>query len=194
LPALIAADQKLQAVYDDNAFILVADGETYPLRSQLLKPVRDILFLTDHSRVTLYIRQDVMDALADYPVNNALYMMLLSGNTVVYGDEQRDKQEHIMTHQIFKSTLARTPSDRDGYYQVDLMPLLRPYVDALAEDIPNNLFFTTTALREYHYTKQKNNGFYHIAAVNLPFQNIEFHYIDINKELPYENDQTENLP
>ena len=45
-------------------------------------------------------------------------------------------------------------------------------------DTPNNLFFTTTALREYHYQKQKNNAYYHIQAINLPFQNIEFYYID----------------
>ena len=38
-------------------------------------------------------------------------------------------------------------------------------------------FFTTSSLRDYHYTKQKNNAYYHIQAINLPFQNIEFYYI-----------------
>ena len=47
----------------------------------------------------------------------------------------------------------------------------------LSQENPNNLFFTTAALRDYHYLKQKNNGFYHIAALNLPFQNIEFYYV-----------------
>ena len=46
---------------------------------------------------------------------------------------------------------------------------------------PNNIFFTTSSLRDYHYLKQKNNAYYHISAINLPFQNIEFYYID--KEL-----------
>ena len=41
----------------------------------------------------------------------------------------------------------------------------------------NNLFFTTSYLRDYHYLKQKNNAYYHIQAINLPFQNIEFYYI-----------------
>ena len=41
----------------------------------------------------------------------------------------------------------------------------------------NNLFFTTSSLRDYHYLKQKNNAYYHIQAINLPFQNIEFYYI-----------------
>ena len=51
------------------------------------------------------------------------------------------------------------------------------YAKYLDEDSPNNLFFTTNALRDYHYTKQKNNAYYHIDAINLPFQNIEFYYI-----------------
>lgn len=177
LPALIAADTKLQAVYDPEGFLLTADGKEYPLSSQLLKTSRDILFLGDHSNVQLYIREDVMDALADYPVNNSLYMMLLSGDMVVYGDEQREKQEHIMTHQIFKRTVAAVPSDKPGFYRVDLMPILKPYFMQLSQENPNNLFFTTAALRDYHYLKQKNNGFYHIAALNLPFQNIEFYYV-----------------
>ena len=45
----------------------------------------------------------------------------------------------------------------------------------------NNIFFTTNALRDYHYTKQKNNAYYHIDAINLPFQNIEFYYIGGDK-------------
>jgi len=38
------------------------------------------------------------------------------------------------------------------------------------------LFVTTGQLREYHYQKQKNNAFYHIQAINLPFQNFEFYW------------------
>lgn len=178
LHAMIAQDSKLQAVYDPDAFLLCLDGMEHPLQSQLLKQQQQVLFLTAHSRLSLYVRHDVMDALADYPINNSLYIMLLSGNLVVYGDEQREKQEHIMTHQIFKRTVAAGFSDKDGYYCIDLMPLLRPYLDSLPREVPSNLFFTTSSLRDYHYTKQKNNGFYHISALNLPFQNIEFFYLD----------------
>ena len=181
LPDLIRRDKRLQAVYDPEAFHLRVDGTEYALKSQLLKPSRDILFLTESSDVKLYIRRDVLDALSDYPVNNSLYMMLLSGNMVVYGDEQRQKQEHVMTHQIFKSAVAAGKSDKPDYFCVDLMPLLRPYLKLLPGDVPANLFFTTSALREYHYAKQKNNGFYHMAALNLPFQNIEFYYVDMEE-------------
>ena len=182
LPDLIRRDSKLQMVYDPNAFILSADGVEYTLQSQLLKSGQDILFLTKFSKLTLYIRQDVMEALTEDPVNNSLYMMLLHGKMVVYGDEQRSKQEHVMTHQIFTGALASGCSDKAGYYSVDLMPLLLPYVSYLQPDTPANLFFTTSAMRDYHYAKQKSNGFYHIAALNLPFQNIEFYYVDVEEE------------
>ncbi len=178
LEALIAQDPKLQKLYDPTAFILHCDGTDYPLASQLLKPTRDILFLSHHSQVKIFIRKQVMEALSLYPVNNALYIMLLSGDLVVYGDEQREKQAHVMTHQIFLPVLASEPSDREDYYCADLSPLLRLYGGKLSKSSPNNLFFTTTDLRDYHYTKQKNNGFYHHQAMNLPFQNIEFYYFD----------------
>lgn len=181
LPDLIRRDPKLQKVYDPHAFVLQSDGVDHPLRSQLLKPVREILTLSERSKLNLYIRQDVMEALTDYPVNNSLYMMLLHNKMVVYGDEQRPKQEHVMTHQIFTNALAANPSDRLGYYRVDLLPILMPYFRYLEPEEPANLFFTTSALRDYHYTKQKNNGFYHIAALNLPFQNIEFYYVDLQE-------------
>lgn len=192
LPDLIRKDSKLQRVYDPEAFILQVDGVEYPLQSQLLKPVRDIVMLAYQSSAKLYVRKDVLEALTDYPVNNSLYMMLLHSKMVVYGDEQRLKQEHVMTHQIFTNALASTPSDREGYYCVDLIPILAPYFRYLDTTGPANLFFTTSALRDYHYAKQKNNGFYHQAAMNLPFQNIEFYFVDIQEEMTH-GDLSENL-
>lgn len=183
LPFLIAKDAKLQMVYDPEAFILEADGIEYPLTSQLLKPVRKFLFLTKYTPLKIYVRKDIMEALADYPVNNALMIQLLSGDTVVYGDEQREKQAHVMTHHIYLPTLARGKSEKEGYYCADIGPLIGLYLEDLAQDQPNNLFFTTTALREYHYAKHKNNGYYHIQALNLPFQNIEFYYVNCDSLL-----------
>lgn len=178
LEQLISWDEKLGLLYDPETFILEVDGIRYPLTSQLLKKSRDFVFLTEFTPVKLYIRRDTMSALADYPVNNALVIQLLSGDTVVYGDEQREKQAHVMTHHIYLPTLERYPSDLEGYYCADLTGLLGLYYGALPEDKPNNLFFTTMALREYHYAKHKNNGYYHIRALNLPFQNIEFYYVN----------------
>lgn len=178
LKQLIGQDPKLAVLYDPTAFVLEVDGVRIPLTSQLLKTARQFVYLTEFTPVKLYIRQDIMEALADYPVNNALVIQLLSGDTVVYGDEQREKQAHVMTHHIYQPTLARADSELEGYYCTDLQPLLNIYYRMLPEDKPNNLFFTTMALREYHYTKHKNNGYYHIRALNLPFQNIEFYYVN----------------
>jgi len=178
LETLISVDEKLQKVYDPDAFIMDVDGHRIPLISQLRKGTRPFVFLTKFTPVKLYVRKDVMLALADYPVNNTLMLQLLSGDTVVYGDEQREKQAHVMTHHIYLPTLSRGASDMDGFYCMDLTGLLNLYYDALPQDKPNNLFVTTTALREYHYAKHKNNGFYHIRALNLPFQNIEFYYVN----------------
>jgi len=180
LEYLIQRDAKLQEVYNPNAFILSVDGQEYKLESQILKRTREFIFISKKSVIKLYIKEETMDALSDYPINNSLFIQLLSGDTVVYGDEQREKQEHIMTHQIFKGTLMKEPSDKDGFYCVDLSGLLALYGDKLSKTNANNLFFTTSALRDYHYTKQKNNGFYHINAINLPFQNIELYYLNLD--------------
>ncbi len=180
LEYLIAKDEKLQKVYNPNSFILSVDGVEYKLESQLLKRTRDFVFICKKSVIKLYIEKETMDALSDYPINNSLFVQLLSGDMVVYGDEQREKQEHIMTHQIFKGTLMKEPSDKDGYYCVDLSGLLALYGDKLSKTSANNLFFTTSALRDYHYSKQKNNGYYHISAINLPFQNIELYYMNLD--------------
>lgn len=182
LPDLIARDPKLQKVYDPEYFILSVDGREYRLESQILKQIRDFIFLTKDMPIRLYVRDDVIDALTDYPVNNALYIILLSGDKVVYGDEQREKQAHIMSHMIYKNALGHDPSDKEGYYCVELGSLLALYADRLSKTESNNLFFTTSALREYHYAKQKENGFYHYQAMNLPFQNIELYYVDNKKE------------
>ena len=110
-------------------------------------------------------------------------MMLLSGNMVQYGDENRVKQEHIMTHQIYTNTITKNKSDKKGYYCIDITNILSLYYDDISSENPNNLFFTTSELRDYHYNKQKNNAYYHIQAINLPFQNIEFFYIDYKEEI-----------
>ena len=56
--------------------------------------------------------------------------------------------------------------------------MIHQYVNEYSTDTPNNILFTTSSLRDYHYVKQKNNAYYHIQAINLPFQNIEFYYLN----------------
>lgn len=184
LEELINEDKKLKYIYDKDSFIIKVDDKEYKLESQILKRTRDFIFLSKNSNIKLYMKKNLIEEECDYPENNALYIILLSGDLVTYGDENRTKQRHIMTHQVYKGVLDNTKSDKKGFYCYDLTNQIKEYKDFISKENPNNIFFTTTALRDYHYTKQKNNAYYHIEAINLPFQNIEFYYID--KELKNE--------
>jgi uncharacterized protein len=71
-----------------------------------------------------------------------------------------------------------TPTQHLGkeMLRLELTPVLMLAGRFSKEGILNNLLVTTDCLRRYHYEKQKNNGFYHIQAINLPFQNIEYYW------------------
>lgn len=180
LSELISQDENLKYIYDENSFILCVDGEEYKLQSQITKKFRDIIYITPNSKINILMKSTLINELCDYPENNSLYVMILSGNLVTYGDENRTKQRHVTTHQIYKGVLDNGIIE-NGYYVCDISNLIKEYKNEYSSDNPNNIFFTTSSLRDYHYTKQKNNAYYHIQAINLPFQNIEFYYID--KEL-----------
>lgn len=178
LEEIIKQDKKLKYIYDDNVFILKVDDIEYKLSSQIIKKVRDFIYVTPESKIKIYMKKHMINEECDYPENNSLYIMLLSGDLVTYGDEQRTKQRHVFTHQVYKGVLDNTKTDKEDYYEYDITSLINEYKHFLTFDMPNNVFFTTSSLRDYHYIKQKNNAYYHIQAINLPFQNIEFYYID----------------
>ena len=178
LEEIIKQDKKLKYIYDDNVFILKVDDIEYKLSSQIIKKVRDFIYVTPESKIKIYMKKHMINEECDYPENNSLYIMLLSGDLVTYGDEQRTKQRHVFTHQVYKGVLDNTKTDKEDYYEYDITSLINEYKHSLTSDMPNNIFFTTSSLRDYHYIKQKNNAYYHIQAINLPFQNIEFYYID----------------
>lgn len=179
LQEIIAADPKLKYIYDPDAFVLNVDGQDFPLQSQILRACRDTVCITAESTVRIYLRKEVMAADCDYPQNNALYIQMLSGNMIVYGDEGRLKQRHVMNEMVYLGILEETPCDRTGWYALDITHIFRRYGRSLCKTEANNLFFTTSALRDAHYAKQKNNAFYHMQAMDLPFQNIEFYYLDL---------------
>ena len=181
LGEIIENDSSLKYIYDNNSFTLSVDNNEYKLESQVLRKARDIVYITKESKICIYMKKDLIKEQCDYPENNSLYIMLLSGNLVTYGDENRTKQRHVATTQIYKGVLDSIKSDKKDYYMYDISNFIKEYSKQYSIDNPNNIFFTTSSLRDYHYTKQKNNAYYHIQAINLPFQNIEFYYID--KEL-----------
>ena len=178
LEEIIEKDDNLKNIYDKDAFILNVDGIDYKLESQILKSSRDFIFITKESIVKIYIKDTLLDLLTDYPVNNSLYIQLLSGDVVQYGDEDRIKQKHIMNSMIYKSVLEENKSDKDGYFVYDISNIFKEYGKYLSKTNANNIFFTTNAFRDYHYLKQKENAYYHIQAINLPFQNIEFYLLE----------------
>lgn len=178
LESMISSDKNLKYIYDSNSFILSVDGVLYNLESQIIKKTRDIVYFTKKSSIKIYMKKNLILENCDYPENNFLYIILLSGNLVTYGDEGRTKQRHISTKQIYKGVLDNTKSDMDDYYVYDISNFIKEFSLEYSDTNENNLFFTTSALRDYHYLKQKNNAYYHIQAINLPFQNIEFYYID----------------
>ena len=180
LEELVEQDKNLKYIYDDKSFILKIDNQEYQLASQIIKKSRDIIYVTPDSKIEIWMKKNLIREMCDYPENNSLYIMLLSGNMVTYGDENRMKQRHIATHQIYKGVLDNGKKNNE-YYIYDLKNMIEHYKTEYSFDKPNNIFFTTSALRDYHYLKQKNNAYYHIQAINLPFQNIEFYYLD--KEL-----------
>ena len=182
LEQIIAQDAKLQYIYDSGVFELDVDGDRYPLISQILRKSRQILYLTPISTVKLRMKKHMLEEECDYPENNALYLMLLSGDLVTYGDEGRTKQRHIATHQIYKGVLDHSVDNEEEWYVYDISGLLREYAKEYATGSPNNLLCTTTELRDCHYRKQENNAYYHIQAINLPFQNIEFYYLTLNQK------------
>lgn len=180
LEELVEQDKNLKYIYDDKSFILKIDNQEYQLASQILKKSRDIIYVTPDSKIEIWMKKNLIREMCDYPENNSLYIMLLSGNMVTYGDENRMKQRHVATHQIYKGALDNGKKNNE-YYIYDLKNMIEHYKTEYSFDKPNNIFFTTSSLRDYHYLKQKNNAYYHIQAINLPFQNIEFYYLD--KEL-----------
>lgn len=181
LKELINKDENLKYIYDSDSFILSIDGIEYPLKSQILKNTRNIVYINPTSKIKIYMKKNLISEVCDYPENNSIYIMILSGNLVTYGDEERTKQRHVATHQIYKGVLDNTTSDKENYYSYDISNLIKEYKNEYSDTNTNNIFFTTSSLRDYHYTKQKNNAYYHIQSINLPFQNMEFFYID--KEL-----------
>lgn len=177
LSAMIEADPVLQYLYSDKAFVLEFGGEMLPLASQLLKERSTWYTLAPGDTIVIHVERRLFEANCSETLRNALYLQMLRDTPVVYGDEQRTKQEHVFSYQLFANCLKESERLGPDYLMADISSLLEIHRGHYHKGVLNNLFFTTLHLRDYHYQKQKNNAFYHIQAINLPFQNFEFHYL-----------------
>lgn len=177
LRPLVEADPVLRELYSSDAFRLELDGEVVALESQILKSRATVHVLQKGDRVRLHVRRSLFDANCSERIRNTLHLQLLRDTPVVYGDERRAKQEHLFTYQLFLNCLEESPLYGAEWLVADLAGLLELHAGLYRRGVRNNLFVTTSDLRDYHYQKQKNNAFYHLQAMNLPFQNFEFHYL-----------------
>ncbi|WP_205750466.1 radical SAM protein [Deinococcus fonticola] len=175
---IIEQDETLQQLYREDAFLLEHGGEVLALASQILKPERLLLTVAENDPVGLHVHRDLLAGGEAH--RNTLYVQLLRDSPVVYGDEARTKQAHLFTYQLWLDHLLPS-SYSENYLYADLGPILRAHSHLYQRGVLNNLLVTTSALRDYHYLKQKNNAFYHIQAINLPFQNAEFYYLKENE-------------
>ncbi|MBT4838251.1 MAG: radical SAM protein [Methylococcales bacterium] len=174
LSELVKNDAVLKQLYATDLFYLKVNGVHYDLHSPLLKNERDIEIINADSEIFLAVRQDIFKLNCEFEVNNHLILMMLRDTTVVYGDEQRNKQEHIFDYAIYHNSFFNQAVKQGNHYIIDISAIIKLHGQLYLPDIRNNLFFTTRNLREYHYQKQRKNAFYHLQAINLPFQNIEF--------------------
>ncbi|MEN7547244.1 SPASM domain-containing protein [Rapidithrix thailandica] len=174
LKSIIEGDTILESLYAEDAFFFDLDGDIYPLASQILKVKREFYNLCPEDSIRIHIKKSIFEVNCKEKIRNTFYIQMLRDTKVVYGDEKRTKQEHLFTHQIFYNLLKESTVLGSEYFEFNLGKLLRSSQEYFIENVPNNIFFTTLTLRDYHYQKQKQNAFYHIQAINLPFQNIEF--------------------
>ena len=177
LAKLIREDPVLRELYSDKAFALEVGEELVELSSQITKPHSTWYTRAHGERLVVHFPRSLLAVACDEPVRNTLYLQMLCDQPVVYGDEKRTKQAHLFTYQLFADCMQ--PSTRLGpdYVQADIAGIVDMHERLYRRGVLNNLFFTTQYLRDYHYQKQKNNAFYHIQAVNLPFQNFEFFHL-----------------
>lgn len=178
LEEIVAADPVLRTLYEPGMFRIESGSDpVLPLQSQILKTRGDWYTLVPDDVLRLHLRRDLLDAHGAERLRNPLHLQVLRDTPVVYGDDARTKQEHLFTYQIWETGLGSSAIGED-WAMFDLMPLLRMHRHLFRHGVRNNLFVTTTALREHHYAKQKANAFYHIQAINLPFPNLEFFWLE----------------
>ncbi|WPD21892.1 MAG: SPASM domain-containing protein [Candidatus Electrothrix scaldis] len=176
LSEIIRRDAKLQALYSDELFFLRINGVEYRLHSAILKNEMDIEVLDPSSTILLGVRKDVFSLACEDEINNYVHLMLLRDTAVVYGDEQRTKQEHIFDYSLYRNAFLAAAQQEGNYAVLDISQLLISHAQFYLDGVRNIFFITTKALREYHYSKHRKNAFYHIQAINLPFQNLEFYW------------------
>lgn len=171
LESIILRDKLLMELYNPSNIKLCINGKFIDLFNSLLydKTMSVTMYNTDDLK--LFLSNDYIGI--NHTEDNNILLMILSKDTVVYGDEQRTKMQHIEHIEI---DLKDTEKVEEGYL-VDLHKVLESIKDKIPrEDMWYEMFVTTKDARKYHYDKHSKNAFYHIETINLPFHSFYFSY------------------
>ncbi|EPC1962563.1 radical SAM protein [Campylobacter coli] len=179
LENIINNDEILQKLYLKDNFLISVNDEL-----ALLDFEKDALYksfkISSKDNIKLLIKKEVFDYSTKETLSNFIYMSLLGGEAKVYGDEKREKTLHIETKHLYLEKLLNESLELEGYLIYDISSFLKENSRLYSLNHKNFIFFTTKALREYHYEKQAKNAFYHAQTINLPFLRFEFTWEDKN--------------
>ncbi|HHT7005402.1 TPA: radical SAM protein [Campylobacter coli] len=179
LENIINDDEILQKLYLKDNFLISVNDEL-----ALLDFEKDALYksfkISSKDNIKLLIKKEVFDYSTKETLSNFIYMSLLGGEAKVYGDEKREKTLHIETKHLYLEKLLNESLELEGYLIYDISSFLKENSRLYSLNHKNFIFFTTKALREYHYEKQAKNAFYHVQTINLPFLRFEFTWEDKN--------------
>ncbi|EAI4195437.1 radical SAM protein [Campylobacter coli] len=179
LENIINDDEILQKLYLKDNFLISVNDEL-----ALLDFEKDALYksfkIGSKDNIKLLIKKEVFDYSTKETLSNFIYMSLLGGEAKVYGDEKREKTLHIETKHLYLEKLLNESLELEGYLIYDISSFLKENSRLYSLNHKNFIFFTTKALREYHYEKQAKNAFYHAQTINLPFLRFEFTWEDKN--------------
>lgn len=179
LENIINDDEILQKLYLKDNFLISVNDEL-----ALLDFEKDALYksfkISSKDNIKLLIKKEVFDYSTKETLSNFIYMSLIGGEAKVYGDEKREKTLHIETKHLYLEKLLNESLELEGYLIYDISSFLKENSRLYSLNHKNFIFFTTKALREYHYEKQAKNAFYHAQTINLPFLRFEFIWEDKN--------------
>jgi uncharacterized protein len=183
LQNIIKNDPILLKLYEKESFKINVNNEVKEIINQPFKNDGEICFLDIKAKTKILIKKDIflVNCKENNLANNSLTIIALRDTKVIYGDEQREKMEHTFLIEINYNMIKNNIFD-DDYFFFDLSSTLKCYQEYFIEGVRNSLFFTTKEIRKYHYEKQKNNAFYHIQAINLPFHIFDFIWIGESDE------------
>lgn len=173
LAHLIANDPILKASQDKENFALLVNGEKIETRFPQ-EDLQTMLFLSPKDCVKVLIKKSVFAINCKEPFSQDARIFLLRATERVYGDDKRNKCDHIAHLGLFPTKLETDGEDLGEYWSFEISDFLRENAKNYQKDIPNCLLFLTKEMRAYHYDKQRKNVFYHLQAFNLPFARIEF--------------------